>query len=266
MPIEATTSTFSQLTDFLVALGTDKVPHTNEVFLAHLIGVYRDLESWGCDEELCRAGMFHSIYGTEKFQKFSLSLDRRAEVRALIGERAERLAYANSAMDRASFDRAAASGGEIYAIADRLTGRDIVLPQGEFDDLCRVHLCDWLEQVPRSRDWSYRRGAYRRLAERLGGVAQEAYARVFALEGAMVKIMIDDELRCQLSGLNEQIEICDEHGRTIGRFLPADAYEEIWLAALAAETPMSKDEIKQAFRQPREGRPLAEIWNSLGVR
>ena len=43
--------------------------------------------------------MFHSIYGTEKFQGFTLPLERRAEVRALIGDRAERLAYLNCAKD-----------------------------------------------------------------------------------------------------------------------------------------------------------------------
>ncbi len=127
LPPHPNVATFTQLTDFLVALGTDKVPHTNEVFLAHLIGVYRDLESWGCDEVVCGAGMFHSIYGTEKFQKFSLPVERRPEVLALIGERAERLAYANSAMDRASFDRAAEGSGEAYHIADRITGGEIVL-------------------------------------------------------------------------------------------------------------------------------------------
>lgn len=174
--------TYKQLTDFLLSLGVDKVPHTNEVFLAHLIGVYRDLKDWHCDEDLCRAGMFHSIYGTERFQRFSLPVERRQEIRDLIGPRAERLAYFNCAMHRGSFDAAAFGDGETYRIIDRLTGEEIVLARGEFDDLCRVHLCDWLEQVPRSKDWDYRRPAYRRLAERLGGVAQEAYDRVFAAE------------------------------------------------------------------------------------
>ncbi len=177
--------TFKQLTDFLVALGTDKVPHTNEVFLAHLIGVYRDMQAWGCDDELCRAGMFHSIYGTEKFKAFSLPLDRRPEVRELIGDRAERLAYFNSAMDRSSFDRAAMQEGDSYRIIDRLNGEEIELGRAEFDDLCRVHLCDWLEQVPRSQQWDYRRDAYRRLADRLGGVALESYQRVFTQEPAV---------------------------------------------------------------------------------
>ena len=62
--------------------------------------------------------MFHSIYGTEQFQRFALPLERRGEVRAQIGERAERLAYLNCAMDRASFDAAAASG---LGPADRTT-------------------------------------------------------------------------------------------------------------------------------------------------
>ncbi|HQU42164.1 MAG TPA: hypothetical protein PK867_05105, partial [Pirellulales bacterium] len=157
-------TTFEQLTDFLVSLGTDKVPHTNEVFLAHLIGVYRDLESWGCDDELCRAGLFHSIYGTERFQRFSLPLARRGEIHDLIGPRAERLAFLNCLMDRASFDRAAYGAGESYRIVDRVTGEGIDLSRAEFDDLCRVHLCDWLEQVPRSKEWDYRRPVYRRLA------------------------------------------------------------------------------------------------------
>ena len=123
--------------------------------------------------------MFHSIYGTEKFQGFTLPLERRGEVRALIGDRAERLAYLNCAMDRASFDRALDQAAEPYRIIDRITGEEVALSRHDFDDLCRVHLFDWLEQVPRSREWDYRRAAYRRMAERLGGPAEERFQRVF---------------------------------------------------------------------------------------
>ena len=71
---------YRRMLDFLVGLGTDSVPHSGEKgFLAHLIGVHRDLESWGCDRDVCRAGLFHSIYGTQLFQKFCLPLDRRAQ-------------------------------------------------------------------------------------------------------------------------------------------------------------------------------------------
>ena len=170
---------FKRLTDFLVAIGIDEIPHTHKSYLAHLIAVYRDLAAHGCPEDVCRAGMFHSIYGTEKFQGFVLPLERRSDVRELIGERAERLAYLNCAMDRASFDRALDRTGEPYQITDRITGEEIELAGRDFDDLCRVHLIDWLEQVPRSQEWDYRRAGYLRMAERLGGAEQASFQRVW---------------------------------------------------------------------------------------
>jgi hypothetical protein len=177
-------SEYRRMMDFLVGLGTDAVPHTGEKgFLAHLVGVYRDLESWKCERDVCRAGLFHSIYGTETFQRFSLPLDRRSEVQALIGERAERLAWVNSVMERSSFDRLVETQGP-YRIIDRLSGETIELDEQDFHDLCVVHLCDWLEQVPRSLEWDYRRQTYRQLAERLGGVARASYESVYALESA----------------------------------------------------------------------------------
>jgi hypothetical protein len=171
---------FKRMTDFLVGIGIEQVPHTHKSYLAHLIAVFRDLEALGCPQDVCRAGMFHSIYGTEKFQGFTLPLDRRGEVRALIGDRAEFLAYLNCAMDRASFDQAVEQSAEPYQIIDRITGQEVPLAQPDFDDLCRVHLVDWLEQVPRSEEWDYRRSAYRRMAERLGKTAEANYDRVYA--------------------------------------------------------------------------------------
>jgi hypothetical protein len=173
---------FKRMTDFLLGIGIEQVPHTHKSYLAHLIAVFRDLESLGCPQDVCRAGMFHSIYGTEKFQGFTLSLDRRDEVRALIGDRAEYLAYLNCAMDRASFDRALDRKIDPLPIIDRITGQEVQLAQRDFDDLCRVHLVDWLEQVPRSQEWDYRRPAYRRMAERLGQGAVESYDRIYAQE------------------------------------------------------------------------------------
>jgi len=174
-------SNYKQLTDFLVELGIEKIPHSQKSYLGHLISVYRLMEAEGCTEEVCRAGMFHSIYGTEKFQGFKLPLERRADVRRLIGERAEKLAYLNCAMDRPSFDEAALGNGATYYFIDRITRETVQLARTDFDDLCRVHLFDWLEQAPRSRyGWDYRRAGYRRLAERVGATA--AYNRVFAAE------------------------------------------------------------------------------------
>jgi hypothetical protein len=171
-----------QFTDYLVGVGIDRVAHTNKTYLAHLVALYRLLEARGCGQDVCLAGMFHSIYGTEIFQGFKLPVERRPEVRALIGERAEQLAYLNCAIDRAVFDRAVEQQVGPYRVRDRLTGEEVELSVEDFDDLCRVHLFDWLEQVARAQKWNYRRAAYRRLAERLG--AEEAYDAVFAQEAA----------------------------------------------------------------------------------
>lgn len=173
---------YREMIDFLRGLGTEDVPHSGQKgFLAHLVGVFRDLAAWGCDRDLCRAALFHSIYGTELFRRFALPLERRGEVRALIGERAERIVFANCLMDRASFDALLESEGP-YRLRNRETGETIELSRADYDDLVRVHLCDWLEQVPRSGRWTYRRDAMRRMARRLGGVAQASYERVYALE------------------------------------------------------------------------------------
>ena len=176
---------YKDLTRFLVELGIEEVPHTGKTYLGHLVAVYRFMENEGCSEELCQAGMFHSIYGTEKFQGFKLPLEDRAKVRGMIGERAEKLAYLNCAMDRSTLDRALENTGPPYRVSERDTGVHHDLSREDFDDLCRVHLFDWLEQVPRSRyGWDYRRAAYRLMAERLGGNALAAYERVFATEPA----------------------------------------------------------------------------------
>jgi hypothetical protein len=173
------------MTDFLVALGTEQIAHTQKNYLAHLINVYKMIDAAEFDEHLCRAGLFHSIYGTEKFQAFKLPLERRADLAALIGDRAERLAYWNCLMDRASLDAVLAQENDSYLLRNRESGEIMPLSRRELDDLCCVHLFDWLEQAPRSRfGWDYRRQAYRKMAERLGPRAIEAYDRVFATAAA----------------------------------------------------------------------------------
>ena len=90
-------------------------------------------------------------------------------------------------MDRASLDRRFEASVEQQRIIDRISGDDVALLPHDFDDLCWVHLFDWLEQVPRSREWDYRRAAYSRMADRLGPVAVEHYDRTFAQEGSGAK-------------------------------------------------------------------------------
>jgi hypothetical protein len=87
-------------------------------------------------------------------------------------------------MDRASFDRAALQDAGPYRIIIRDTREGVEMTPEDFDDLCRIHLCDWLEQVGRSQRWDYRQAAYRRLAERLGGIAEDTHRRIWGQAAA----------------------------------------------------------------------------------
>lgn len=77
----------------------------------------------------------------------------------------------------------------------------------------------------------------------------------------MIRVTLDEALRSKLNGLNDQVEVCDEAGRTLGHFLPADLYHEMMYAWLKTQTP---DEEIERLRQQTGGRPLAEIWKTLG--
>lgn len=167
-------------------------PHTGRNFSDHVCGVYALLRAWGCSDDVCAAGFYHSIYGTDRFRelrkwlireghrvpKGSLGLEARGEIVALIGERADRFAFANCALRRTDFDRVMLEGPP-YILANDLTGDPIELSEADFLDLAAIHLADWLEQVPRTGDLTHRRAAYERLATLLGGESEREFWRIF---------------------------------------------------------------------------------------
>ncbi len=177
-----------QLIDYLRGLGTAEIDHTGHDFLRHLIAVHDLLAAHGVDEELAVAGLFHSIYGTERFQDFCLPLSERDRIRQLIGSRAERLAWLNCVMDRASFDHAVSAALEGESEPAKLTisdrdGVQISVDANDLRDLATVHLFDWLEQVERSEfGWGYRRQAYQEMAALSGPAAEALYADIFSRE------------------------------------------------------------------------------------
>jgi hypothetical protein len=172
--------TFKEMTDYFQEVGATDVAHTSKSYLAHGISVSNDLKAWGAAEDVQSAGLFHSIYGTELFQGFTLPLERRDEVKQLIGERAERLAWLNCVMDRRHFDQEILKPEGPYQISNRFDQELVPVSDEDFRDLSVIHLCDWLEQVERSGSWDYRRSGYKTLAERLGGIGKQRYDEVFA--------------------------------------------------------------------------------------
>ena len=77
----------------------------------------------------------------------------------------------------------------------------------------------------------------------------------------MSKVTLDPQLRGKLNGLNEQLELCDETGKTLGHFLPDNVYRRLLYAWVNAQ--ITDEELQRAAEEPL-GRPLADIWKSLG--
>jgi hypothetical protein len=73
------------------------------VLLEHLIGTSRIVAAWGQPRATVDAALFHSVYGTDVYRHRSISPARRDDVRARIGEDAERLVWLFSEIDRGDF-------------------------------------------------------------------------------------------------------------------------------------------------------------------
>lgn len=177
---------FDPLLDLLLREGMDGASHHREAFIDHQVRVGRILLSWGCDLPVCLAGVAHSLYGTE-FGGTDFDRGRRSELQGILGERAERLVDLNCRMTRASLDDLVIRGApEGAGLIDRFDGNAIPLGEGEIDDLCRIQLADWLDQVDRSGLWHVRRDAYWHIASRLGGNALRDFRIVYGIEDAPV--------------------------------------------------------------------------------
>ncbi|KIV82649.1 hypothetical protein PV11_04745 [Exophiala sideris] len=66
--------------------------HRKKTFYQHLLNVYTYLKEHGAPEEICDAGLFHSIYGTELYE-FQDNRITRDVVRGFIGNYAEELVH-----------------------------------------------------------------------------------------------------------------------------------------------------------------------------
>jgi hypothetical protein len=87
--------------EFLINAGAQRSPHAHgRNLFEHFLGTQNLLERWGATEEVCSAGLFHAVYGTDRYKLKLLDTGQRAAVRELIGERAERLVFLFSNLRR----------------------------------------------------------------------------------------------------------------------------------------------------------------------
>ncbi len=126
----------------LRALGFADLEHDSHVpFLSHLVGTRRVLASWGERPALCDAGLFHSVYGTEYFEPERSP--ERADVVAIVGAEAERIAWLWCAIRRDTIDRAQRTV--------QLRADDTIEPLTalEVADLATLWAADTVEQIER---------------------------------------------------------------------------------------------------------------------
>jgi hypothetical protein len=78
---------------FLRKASTEQMPHSDRGLFDHLLGTRRLLVEWEARPALCDAGLFHSVYSTERYELKAIPLSMRDEVRQLIGDEAESLVW-----------------------------------------------------------------------------------------------------------------------------------------------------------------------------
>ena len=66
-------------------IGAEDVAHPRGTLADHLHGTYDILRRWDCTPQVYRAGLYHSVYGTDVFQTVTLAPDARDKVAAAIG-------------------------------------------------------------------------------------------------------------------------------------------------------------------------------------
>lgn len=138
----------SALLELLRTLGAHQIHHSRSTLLEHLVGTHAILSRWGCSEDTCNAGLFHSIYGTSYFKAAPLSFQERPRIQAQLGEQAERLVWIFCALARA----------ELYAVHERgapyrltlLEGQgEVVLSRAELESLAALVWANALEHTAR---------------------------------------------------------------------------------------------------------------------
>ena len=79
----------------------------------------------------------------------------------------------------------------------------------------------------------------------------------------MNQVTIDSALLARLNGLTERMEFRNEKGELLGQFVPAKR-KGLFVPRPEDKCPYTPEELER-MRNETGGRPLSEIWKSLGV-
>lgn len=118
--------------------GAFKKQHNRRMGLTlgeHLVNTYDDLKRMGADEDVAIAGGLHSIYGTNSFRAASVPINQRFVIKGLFGERAERLAWLFSTINRPQ----GLEGGDIR---DWRSGEPVEVSADDLQDLRLIEVAN----------------------------------------------------------------------------------------------------------------------------
>lgn len=94
-----------RLQELLHTLGAGDISHSNRFLIDHLTGTCDILQSWNCDWDVCKAGLFHSILNAVTDLSASAQKDRQDTLRAAIGERSFFLIRLYKVFDGSALDQ-----------------------------------------------------------------------------------------------------------------------------------------------------------------
>jgi hypothetical protein len=146
---------------FLRKASTEQMPHSGVGLFDHLLGTRQLLIEWEVRPAVCNAGLFHSVYSTEHYELKAIPLSMRDEVRQMIGDEAESLAWFFCIMRRETLYQNPGRDGE-FRVQHRLTDGWLPLTKTQFQDLMTMTLANSLEAFPRC-SWIGRRNIRRGL-------------------------------------------------------------------------------------------------------
>lgn len=140
--IAAVTTTWPALA-LLRELGAGQIDHPGGNLLDHLQRVHELVASWGGSRRARLAALCHATYGTDGFPHPLLPLNRRARLRAVIGDDAEALVYVYDACDRTK--TYARLGATPLPVTDRFTGDVIALADPDLADFALLTIANELD-------------------------------------------------------------------------------------------------------------------------
>ncbi len=127
-------------------IGAERIPHSGRTLYDHLTGTYALLRRWESSPSTCRAGLFHSVYGTQTFDVSLMDLAQRHRLREAIGPRAERLVFIFAICDRDDFFDELGIG--VRRLKRSAGTRRISTAQTTLGALVEIEVANMLEQIP----------------------------------------------------------------------------------------------------------------------